>query len=133
MEETAAVEEGVARERAAPKPLAPGGGQKDAGGTQRHEESREGGPPAPTIFLLLLLLVQVREEVGKQVLGQNANVAANVVVEDEAGAGGGLVEPPPPRTATSEGLRGRAVRQSSQCSHGGQANELLPGLGRGRG
>jgi hypothetical protein len=71
-----------------------------------------------TIFLLLLLLVQVREEVGKEVLRQDADIAPDVVVEDEARVDGRLVESPAPTTTASEGPRGHVSRRGSHCSHG---------------
>lgn len=41
-------------------------------------------------------VVQVREQVGKQVLGQDANVAFDMVIEDESGRDGRFVVPTPP-------------------------------------
>lgn len=36
------------------------------------------------------------KQVGKQVLGQDPNVALDMVVEDKSGGNGRLVAPPPP-------------------------------------
>lgn len=72
----------------------------------------------PTIFLLLLLLVEMREEVGKEVLRQDAYIASDVVIKDEPRVDGWLVEPPTPPTPASDGPRGHVLRRESHCSHG---------------
>lgn len=60
----------------------------------------------------------MREEVGKEVLRQDANIAPDVVIKDEARVDGWLVEPPTPPPTASDGPRGHILRRGSHCSHG---------------
>lgn len=57
-------------------------------------------------------VIQVWEQVGKQVLGQDPNVALDMVVENKPGGNGRFVVPPPPLALPM------GVRQVDGCQRG---------------
>lgn len=57
-------------------------------------------------------VIQVWEQVGEQVLGQDPNIALDMVVENKTGGNGRFVVPPPPLALPM------GVRQVDGCQRG---------------